>query len=288
MAFFRVLLTLSFTATLATNVTADTSMWKITDGDNHLFLGGTMHVLSKDDYPLPSEFDEAYAAASEVVFETDITLLSDPGFQQKMMQKLTYQDGSTLQERLSPKTFSELKAWSDSVFIPIESINQFKPGMVLSVMTVVELQKMGIATAGVDSFFADKAAADGKSIGLLETVDQQLNFLANMGQDNPDQFISYTLRDLSELKNVINPLRDAWKTGDMQLMENLALTPMAQDYPAMLQNLIITRNSAWMPQIDTLLDTPAVELVLVGAAHLAGEHGLLAQARKAGYLIEQM
>jgi uncharacterized protein YbaP (TraB family) len=53
----------------------ETSVWKISRGDNVLYLGGTIHVLRESDYPLPEPFDEAFEQADIVVFET---LVDDP------------------------------------------------------------------------------------------------------------------------------------------------------------------------------------------------------------------
>ena len=47
---------------------AETSLWKISKGDTHLFIGGTIHVLSTADYPLPEEFESAYKKSEVIVF----------------------------------------------------------------------------------------------------------------------------------------------------------------------------------------------------------------------------
>ena len=38
---------------------AETSVWRVSNGDSELFIGGTIHVLSATDYPLPIEFEQA-------------------------------------------------------------------------------------------------------------------------------------------------------------------------------------------------------------------------------------
>ena len=44
---------------------------------------------------------------------------------------------------------------------------------------------------------------------------------------------------------------------------------------------------AGLPQIEQHLRNQESTLVLVGAAHLAGEHGLLAQLKSKGYRLKQ-
>ena len=68
-----VLLTALSVATLT--ATAATSIWKVSSGENVLYVGGTLHVLRQSDYPLPVEFDRAYNNADRLYFETDLEQL---------------------------------------------------------------------------------------------------------------------------------------------------------------------------------------------------------------------
>ena len=66
---------------------ADSPVWKVAKGDAHLFIGGTVHVLSQDDYPLPEAFEKAYQASSIIVFEADIQEMQTPKFQQSLVEQ---------------------------------------------------------------------------------------------------------------------------------------------------------------------------------------------------------
>jgi uncharacterized protein YbaP (TraB family) len=61
---------------------------------------------------------------------------------------------------------------------------------------------------------------------------------------------------------------------------------MRKDYPELYQQVLVERNNNWLPQIEAFLKTPETELILVGALHLAGNDGLLAQLRQRGYKVE--
>src|SRR5688572_27599184 len=58
-------------ALFATAASAQSSIWKVTHGEDSLYVGGTVHLLRKSDFPLPVEFDVAVAAAEEIWFEVD-------------------------------------------------------------------------------------------------------------------------------------------------------------------------------------------------------------------------
>jgi uncharacterized protein YbaP (TraB family) len=50
--------------------------------------------------------------------------------------------------------------------------------------------------------------------------------------------------------------------------------------------MFVSRNQAWLPQIQALFGNKEQELVLVGLGHLAGSDGLLALLQQAGYQVE--
>lgn len=49
---------------------------------------------------------------------------------------------------------------------------------------------------------------------------------------------------------------------------------------------MVRRNMNWLPAIKTMLETPEVEFILVGTAHLAGDDGLLTLLNAGGYASE--
>ncbi|MCK5120492.1 MAG: TraB/GumN family protein, partial [Methylococcales bacterium] len=60
------------------NVFSETSLWRVSKGKSELFIGGTIHILSANDYPLPVEFERAYKMSDQIVFETDLAAMARP------------------------------------------------------------------------------------------------------------------------------------------------------------------------------------------------------------------
>jgi uncharacterized protein YbaP (TraB family) len=52
--------------------------------------------------------------------------------------------------------------------------------------------------------------------------------------------------------------------------------------------MLVDRNKKWMPTILEYFKTAAVEYVLVGAAHLVGEDGLLQQLEQRGCIVTKV
>ncbi len=267
---------------------ANGPVWKVQKDGYQLFIGGTIHLLSASDYPLPPSFEQAYNQSEHLVFETDIQKIKDPEYQLKMLSEMIFTDGNNLKQFLREDTYLALEKYCLSRGIPMAIITTFKPGMVAMMLTVLELQELGIDAAGVDDFYNEKARQDGKKLGQLETAEQQFSFISAMGKGHEDDLIAYTLKDIKKLPATWKKLKSAWRQGDLEKLKKIALTPFIKDHPSTYDNLLVQRNNAWMPQIEALLRTKEVEFVLVGALHLVGDDGLLARLTAKGYRVERL
>ena len=265
---------------------AETSLWKVSKGDSELFIGGTIHVLSASDYPLPIEFEQAYKQSHTIVFETDLAAMALPETQQELLQRVMYKEGRTLKDDLSAETYKALVDYAASVGLMIESLNQFKPPMVMITLLMNELHRLGMADTGVDNFFNQKAIADGKSIGELESVQVQLDVIENMGKGHEDEMILSTIAEMKELPLIMDEMKQAWRKGDMKTLEKIGVSEMKTDFPDLYRLLLVERNNAWIPKIEVMLATPEIELVLVGALHLVADEGVITRLRSLGYEVE--
>ncbi len=268
---------------------AKSPVWKVSDGERELFIGGTIHLLSAGDYPLPDAFEQAFSQSSKLIFETDIDGANSIGAQTKFMPALMYQDGQTVESVLEPQVYRDLTAFLTKRNLPLAMFERFKPAGFNLTLLVLELQRLGInAQSGVDIYFSNRAKKSEKSVAWLESLDEQIKFIDRMNALDPNLIIASTLRDIGQLEHQWPKLLSAWKTGDMQSLENLGLTQMIKEAPELYQFMLVDRNKQWVPAIKRWLGTPEVEFILVGVLHLAGKDSVLSEIEKAGYKVEQL
>ena len=265
---------------------AETSLWRISKGKNELIIGGTIHLLSKSDYPLPDEFEQAFREVDLLVLEADLAELSKPKAQAQLLQNLMYTDGSTLKSKIKPKTYKALVHYCVATNLSIKAMQTMKPSMVVLTLTMAELKKLGLADAGVDQFFLEKAQAQGKKIMGLETAETQIKTLVNLGKGRENELILSTIKELKKTPEFMAEMKKAWRTGDLAGLEQVGLKKMQAEFPELNKSLLTNRNNAWLPKIKALLATPERELILVGALHLVGDEGVLAQLKKQGFVVE--
>ncbi len=269
-------------------VLGDSSVWKISNGQTDLYIGGTIHVLSQKDYPLPQEFDQAYQQADRLVLETDLAAMAGLEVQQQLLLRVMYLDGRSLKDDLSASTYRLLADYVSSTGLQMAALDQFKAPLVVLTLTMAELQRQGMAGAGVDSFYLEKATAEGKLLGELESVDLQISIIANMGKGHEDEMILSTVNELKDLPEMMEVMKSAWRSGDADQLEQVALLPMKEDFPALYKSMLVDRNNSWIPKIEAMLETPETEFILVGALHLVAEEGVIAQLIKRGYQVEML
>ncbi|MGR9044211.1 MAG: TraB/GumN family protein [Gammaproteobacteria bacterium] len=268
-------------------VGSETSLWRVNDGNAELFIGGTVHVLGRSDYPLPPEFEQAYQKAEILVLETDLEALAEPKAQAQLMRRMRYHEGETLRTVLNDETFQALARYCKETNIPIESLLTFKPPLVVITLMMAELQRLGLAGSGMDDFFNRRAKTDGKISKGLETLEQQFDAIERMGQGHENELILSSLNEMEQLPAIMQDMKTAWRKGDLEALVQIGIEPMQTEYPALYEALLVDRNNAWLPKIAAMMADPERELILVGALHLAGREGLLEQLRRRGYKVEK-
>lgn len=285
----KLIILLSAALLLSVSVQAETSVWQVTKGEQRLYIAGTVHLLPPEQFPLPQEFSQAYSQADTLVFETDVRELETAKGVQLLMQHAMYSDGRSLSQVLSASTYQQLQQYAKTQGVDLAPLNQFKPDFVLLTLMQVALQKAGMAGEGVDMHFLKQAVTDNKPMLFLETVEQQLAMLLNISAENEDAFVTQNLQQLSELEAELTKIIAAWRSGDTGTMAELAMaftdTPEGKLF---YDALLVQRNKNWLPQLEKMLATPEIELVLVGALHLAGEANVLQLLREQGYSIKQL
>ncbi|NJD92436.1 MAG: TraB/GumN family protein [Geobacter sp.] len=267
---------------------AESSVWKAEKNGAVIYLGGTIHLLRQSDYPLPTEFDKAYKAADLVMFETDIDLLNDPATQMKLLAQGVYGDGSTVDRHLSPKVYAELSSYCQANGIPLQQFSRFRPAMLMTILTMLELKKLGISEEGVDAHYFARAKKERKPVKWLETADEQLGYLVTIADGHEDEFVSYSLKDLLETSEQLEMLTAAWLKGDGNKIDGTMVAEMKTAAPYIYKKLLLERNRNWLPIILAEQKPSKTLFILVGVAHLVGPDGLVESLKKSGYKVEKL
>jgi hypothetical protein len=269
---------------------AESSVWKVSkynDATNDVvYVGGTIHILPVSEFPLPTEFTDAYKLTDSIVLETSLPDPKDTQFQMQMMKKMSYSKGKKLTDVLSKKTYQQLNEYISGFGGNLNDLSTFKPGFVVAMMAMMEAQRSQLSGDGVDAYFNQLASKDNKVIEYLETMDFQLDMLSNMGLGHEESFIKSSLSQMDDFKNMFTQLIKAWRAGDETKLAELVITPMKED-PKTMKLLMTDRNKNWIPHIEKMFGDKDKEFVLVGAGHLVGGKSVIALLKARGYRVEK-
>jgi len=267
---------------------AKTFAWKASGKGGVVYLVGSVHLLSKDFYPLDPAIEAAYKDADLLVEEVDMAEMLDPGAQMSILSRGMLPSSTPLEKVISPATYALVAKRAADLGMPIEPFKLLKPWMVALMLVQTEWQKAGFdPELGLDKHFYDQAKTDGKAVQGLETAEYQISRLDGMTMEQQEHLLSESLKDLDSERANMTKLVEAWRAGDAPNVERIVLSELKAE-PLLYQRLLVERNRNWLPKIEALFARSKRALVVVGAAHLVGPDGLIAMLKAKGYTVEQL
>jgi uncharacterized protein YbaP (TraB family) len=272
---------------VGTAAEAKTFAWKATGKGGVVYLVGSVHLLSKDFYPLNPAIEAAYKDADLVIEEVDMAEMLDPAAQMGFLTRGMLPSATPLDKVISASNYALVTKRANDLGLPVEPFKLLKPWMVALMLVQAEWQKAGFdPELGLDKHFYDQAKAEGKTTQGLETAEYQISRLDDMTMEQQEHLLSESLKDLDAERANMARLVESWRAGDAPGVERIVLSELKQE-PLLYQRLLVERNRNWMPKIEALFARPRHALVVVGAAHLVGADGLVAMLRAKGYTVEQ-
>jgi uncharacterized protein YbaP (TraB family) len=262
------------------------SVWKISKDGNILYLGGSIHILRDSDFPLPKVFDLAFSQAASLVLEANVEEMGNPDVAQYLMSQMYLREDQTLQSLLDLNTYEMLAAKTNEYGFPIDTISNFKPSMIVSMLTMLQIEKYGFTEQGIDLHFLEKTKSANKPVKFLESVQSQINMLVSMGEGYENDFVQYYLEDMENTEVSLKAIVSDWSIGESATTE-ISLKEMKEKWPIIYRSLITDRHDMWIPQIENYLNSGSIHFVIVGLAHIHGPDGLLRQLEDLGYIVKQ-
>ena len=142
------------------------------------------------------------------------------------------------------------------------------------------------STESVEMELVKIAKKDQEEIKGLETIEYQLSVFDKIPYDaQVKELVRAAKDDLSFDKATIKTMLEIYKSENITKM----LSMMDEDDTSIMNKysgeMLDTRNENWIPEISKYAKEKPT-LFAVGAAHLAGDKGVIKLLRKAGYTVK--
>ncbi|XOV88816.1 MAG: TraB/GumN family protein [Pseudomonadota bacterium] len=264
-------------------------MWRLKKGRSLVYIGGSLHAFKPSLYPLPPAFEDAYQRADELILEVDITNVTPATLQQLRQKYLLLPDDQVLDDLLSSALLAQAQALATEFGVPWQALNRLTPGALSAEMAQALFMTRGLMpNSSFELYFSQRALADRKPIGELETLAFQFELVSRIPVELQEDDISKTLAE-SALQ--LDALIEAWMAGDAERLARLIRneSDSSEALRAFYHELFQQRNRAMAAKIAEFLDGgKSTRLVLIGAGHLAGEENVISLLAERGYRAEQL
>jgi uncharacterized protein len=256
-------------------------LWRIVNAPAPFYLLGSMHALRESDQYVLADFDRAIDQSQKFIFERDPEKNDQTVLWRKLLAYTTYPRGVTIEQRVSPSTFVLLKRIAH---IPLGAYETQKPWAI----AVFNLKAQGMeivkSKLSVDRYVL-KTRHRGET-GGLETIDEFVRTFAEMDDREGESFLLQAIEYGQRSPELLNQTIGAWKAGSPARLYQL-YAPRGNG-PGGYWRWIEKRSARWIPRIEDAIQSREPTIVIVGALHLCGPRGVLAELEKHGYKLEQL
>ncbi len=257
---------------------AKSCVWKITSPSGGvLYLGGSQHRLKQTDFPLPPTYNKAFDLSQRIAFEE--TPEDAAGALKRLEKAGLYPKGDELRNHVDPRTYEYVGKIFARAGMPADKLARCRPWFLVYLLSA--------GGAGVETYFEGRAKTHGWTIEGLESNDAHLGIFSGLTDKQSEALLLVTF---IQAKDGSGPnfarVTSAWRNGDPDFLER-SLRNEFRDFPAMADRLLVERNRAWIPKIESWIRSGHTYFVLAGAAHMGGPNGVPALLRARGYQVEQ-
>ncbi len=246
------------------------------------WLFGTIHIMPKEDFEVYPTADEKLKSSDLLVLEVDIDVPLSTQMQWARMLMLP--EGESLKDFFpSEGEFEIFKNFIlDSLKVKEMFFNAYLKMKPFAVYSALIPEIIGKKIEGYDLYFNKIAKKKDIPVIGLESFEFQLAIFDSI----PEKEQVRMFFEINELKkSSFDEMLSLYKSQDIYSMAKKLLedTNTAQ----LEEQLLISRNTTWVPRLCELMEDESC-FVAVGAAHLAGEHGLIGQLREKGYQVKAL
>jgi uncharacterized protein len=257
-------------------------LWKIERDDlpHPTYMLGTMHLINKEYYHFPDKLKKLVLASQQLIMELD----GMPN-QMEAVDLMRLPDSLSLSDYFTPEEMSMIYRFAETELNMNRKMfnitfGKMKPFIILQLITQKQFE------GETESYEMElmSLAKNNKipTIGL-ETIQQQISFFDAIPTKEFGNIVKSYFENADSLKAQTLILQQIYRSGNLDSLARY----MVESSPELMEfeELLLTnRNIAWIPKIMKLIfEKPS--FIAVGAAHLAGEFGVINLLRKAGFTV---
>lgn len=250
-------------------------LWKINAAESISYIFGTMHVKDQNAF---TAIDKALKAISSCThFYSEIDL--DQAKTDIKHEHYLLPEGERISLLLGKRKFDKMhKVVLKSFGVDLGNWDLFLPMIVVNTLTESILREDH--SMALDQYLWHRAAERNMLLGGVETVENQLHTLKGLDVQIQLKMLKDIVRNVSSFRKSVFKLVDAYQSEDIHSIYKMIQKSMGEFRNVLVYN----RNKNMSEFINANLNQPS--FFAVGAAHLAGQKGVLNLLKAKGLKLE--
>ena len=268
----------------------------MTNAKAPFYLVGSIHALSKKDYPLPEPYAIALNNSNRFVFEFDPTRHAE--FEKKFEAAAKYPRGQDICSKIHPALLTWLRknmftimpqgrGGNGESLASFDSQLRYKPWWIAQHLAAPASYSKTSASHGLDNYFVDNAIRTRKEIAGLESDNEHVAVMGGLSDHDGEFMLQDALSQPNGGATEFGRMYKAWRKGDTNALW-AGDAGLRTKEPGIAARFVGDRNVRWVPRIEAELKTGKPTAVVAGALHFSGPHSVIMLLQKRGYLIEQL
>lgn len=259
------------------------ALWSATKGEQQLWLFGSIHLADERLGDLPTPLLDAMKHSEKLYLEIDPQNIN----QVELAPLLALTANDSWQQRLGEPLATELT--QALATHNLTGLTGFVPWFAVLQLSQAHAKTLGFSSQqGVDMRVLSLAKEQGLPVAGLESAREVFHLLSSLDERGLEaDFVRHTLNEQDDLAEHLTELFTVWQQGDEHSLWDLLQEQAAPELDEFIeQELLFARNQAWLDKLQQ--DAPQRALLVVGALHLYGEHGLIKLLKQQGYALKRL
>lgn len=198
----------------ATDMDITGAFWQVSDGDNTVYLLGSIHLTDGSVYPLNDKIMTALNTSEAIVVEAN-TLVTNPEDAAYVQQLMFLEPGTTIDTLISEETYALYEEKAAAIGYPKATYDQLKPWAASLILTGAKMAEGNVtAGLGIDIYFQMLTMGQ-KPIMEIEGTKFQIELFDSFDAELQEGMLLGILQDQGESQEFIGAILDSWKSGDI-------------------------------------------------------------------------
>lgn len=269
--------------------------WEVSDNDNTVSLLGSVHAGDAGIFPLNKAAVEAYEAADALAVEANI--LQQQNLAAYLQSIMFIEEDITIFDLIGKEAYDEYEKVMANI-LPKQVYDKLKPWYASMLLESLAVANSGYnAGYGVDQHFLIRATVTGKEIIELEGGKYQYDLFNGFTNKTQRLMLENSIAAISKpdaskkAQEQLKAIIQAWKDGDIKELAKLVYSDeeLSENEKEVTDKIYTIRNNEMTKKVVSFIkDTEKNYFVIVGAAHMVGDTGIVKQLEDLGYTVKRI